>query len=314
MLTPIEKIFFKNKPVGFLLRKSKHWYLPGFEGHSLFDVLQTFYNQIKTQSMRERASAISYNFIMAIPPSLLFLFTLIPHLPFISSTSIKTQLHTFILDIVPSPQYNQEIIRLVDSIIDGSKFGLLSFGLFLSLFFASNGIMGLMRSFNRKYAGFINRKSLRKRWLSIKITVILFGLLLAYLLMLVMQGQLLKLLVESPTLREWIRYTRWGFMILLVYYAIAFIYRYAPAVYKKWKFLSPGTIVATTLCILASAVFTLFIKNFAQLNALYGSLGTVMMVMALIYINSFALLIGFELNVSINTLSRQRREAEKPAM
>lgn len=314
MLSPIEKFFFKNRPVSFLLRKSKHWYWPGFEGHSMFDVAQTFYNQIKTQSMRERASAISYNFIMAIPPSLLFLFTLIPHLPFVSAKSIKSEMHAFIYDIIPSPQYNSQIIDLIDSVIDGSKIGLISFGLFLSLFFASNGIMGLMRSFNRKYAGFINRKSGRKRWLSIKITVILFGLLLTYLLLLVMQGKLLAMLVENPSLRELIRYTRWIFIIMLVYYAIAFIYRFAPAVHKKWKLISPGTIAATALCLIASAAFTYFIKNFAQLNALYGSLGAIMMVMALVYINSFALLIGFELNVSINTLSRKKREAQMPAL
>lgn len=314
MLSPIEKIFFKNKPVSFFLRKSKHWYWPGFEGHSVFEVIQTFYNQIKTGSMRERASAISYNFIMAIPPSILFLFTLIPHLPFVSAKSIKIEMHSFIYDIIPSPQYNQQIIQLIDSVIDGSKIGLISFGLFLSFFFASNGIMGLMRSFNRKYAGFINRKSGRKRWLAIKITTILFGLLLAYLLLLVMQGKLLSLLVENPALRELIRYTRWIFIVMLVYYAIAFIYRFAPAVHKKWKLISPGTIAATALCITASAVFTYFIKNFGQLNALYGSLGAIMMVMALIYINSFALLIGFELNVSINTLSRKKREVQMPAM
>lgn len=314
MLSPIEKIFFKNKPIAFLLRKSKHWYLPGLQGHSLFQFLHAFYLHIKTQSMRERTSAISYHFIMAIPPSLLFLFTLIPHLPFISPKSIKAQLHTLIYDIVPSPQYNEQIIRLIDSIIDGSKFGLLSFGLFLSLFFASNGIMGLMRSFNRKNPGFINRKSLRKRWLAIKITVILFGLLLGYLLMLVMQGKILEMLVENPAIREIIRYTRWLLIIMLVFYAIAFIYKHAPAVHKKWKLLSPGTIVATALCLFASGVFSMFIKNFAELNALYGSLGTVMMVMALIYINSFALLIGFEVNVTIQTLSRQKRDEVKVVM
>ena len=88
----------------------------------------------------------------------------------------------------------------------------------------------------------------------------------------------------------------------LVYLTIGFIFRYAPAVQKRWKFSSPGTILATTLSLIASLAFSLFVNNFARYNALYGSIGTIMMVMALIFINSLALLIGFELNVSIHSL------------
>lgn len=311
-MTAIEKLLFKNKLSQLLLERSKEWYLPMFEGHSVYNVLFTFYFQLKTQHLIERASAISYNFIMAIPPSLLFLFTVIPHLPFISSQSIKNELHGLIIDIIPSPQYNHQIIDLIDSIIDGSKIGILSFSVFFILFFASNGMMGLMRAFNRKYKGFINRKSARKRWLAIKITVIIYSLLVVCLSLLIMQGKLLNAIVESQEWRNIIRHTRWIFIFLLVYLSIAFIYRYAPAVAKKWKFISPGTILAATLSILASIAFMNFIKNFGQFNALYGSLGTIMMIMALIYINSLALLIGFELNASLVYLNRMR-EIEQEA-
>src|SRR5205085_10315805 len=126
---------------------SKHLHLPGFEGLPLYDVIRFFRQQVRTQGLTERASAIAYNFIMAVPPSLLFLFTLIPNLPFISKKSIKFQLHSIIFDIIPSRVYNKELIKFVDSFINGTKIGLLSFGLLLSLFFASNAMMGLMRSF-----------------------------------------------------------------------------------------------------------------------------------------------------------------------
>ena len=116
-------------------------YLPGFKGIALYDVLQFFRSQIKASGFAERASAISYNFIMAIPPSLLFLFTLIPNLPFISKKSLKLQLHTLIIDIIPAKGYNEQVISFVDTFIDGNKIGLISFGLLLSIFFASNGMM-----------------------------------------------------------------------------------------------------------------------------------------------------------------------------
>lgn len=289
-----------------IARESVHWYPPGFNGFSVHEVGVVFFKQIRSQSLRERAAAIAYNFIMAIPPSLLFLFTLIPNLPFFSTRSVKQQLHKLIFDIIPSPTYNKEVIAFVDSFIDGSKIGLISVSFLLSLFFASNAMMGLMRSFNKKYEGFIKRKDSRNRWLSIKITIILFGLLLAYLVLLISQGALLKIVVENHTFRNIIEYSRWLFIFLLLYFVIAFIYKYAPAVPKKWKIVSPGTVLATFLSILASAVFSYIINHFGRLNALYGSIGTAMMVMALIYINAFALLIGFELNVALNILNSKK--------
>src|SRR5882757_9349626 len=108
-MTRIERILLTKTPLSFVLNKTKHWYLPGFEGVPLYDVIKFFYRQVKTVGLTERASAISYNFIMALPPSLLFLFTLIPNLPFISKRSIKTQLHGLIVDIVPSKVYNTEL-------------------------------------------------------------------------------------------------------------------------------------------------------------------------------------------------------------
>ena len=298
----LQRIIITRGPVGFLFKKSKQLYLPGFEGVPLYDVIRFFYRQMKTHGLFERASAIAYNFIMAIPPSFLFIFTLIPNLPFISKKSIQVQLHQLIYDIIPAKVYNKEVIKFVDSFIYDSKIGLLSFGLLLSLFFASSAMMGLMRAFNKKNVGFQKRKGLHQRWIAIKLIMILFALLLGYLLLLVSQGALLKLIVKDSVWRNIIVYTRWTMIIMLVYFAIGYIFRYAPAVHKRWKFNSPGTLLATFLSILASIAFSTFVKNFGNYNVLYGSIGTIMMVMALIYINSLALLIGFELNVSIKSL------------
>jgi membrane protein len=301
-LTKIQRIILSYTPFPFLLRKSKQWFLPGFQGLALYDVIQFFRSQLKQHGLSERAAAISYNFIMSIPPSLLFLFTLIPNLPFVSKKLIKLQLHTIILDIIPNKIYNKQVIIFIDSFIDGNKIGLLSFGLLLALFFASNGMMGIMRSFNKKYVGFEKRKGFVVRSVALRLTIIIFSLLFAYIILLIMEGALLKAAIKNSTLREIIGYTRWIFIILLVYIIIGFIFKYAPSIRKKWNFSSPGTILATVLSLAASVGFAIFVNNFGKYNALYGSIGTVMMIMALIYINSLALLIGFELNVSIHSL------------
>jgi membrane protein len=240
---------------------------------------------------------------MAIPPSFLFLFTLVPHLPFISKRSIKKELHSLILDIIPAKVHNQYLIKFVDSFLDDAKIGLLSFGLILALFFASNAMMGLMRSFNKNYIGFEKRKDLLNRWMAIKLTALIFLLVLGCLILLITQGTVLKLFgIQSANVREIIYYVRWVFIVTLVYYSIAFIYKFAPAVEKRWKLISPGSILGTFLSILSTLGFSYFVDTFGKYNALYGSIGTIIVFMALIYINSLVLLIGFELNVSIKSL------------
>jgi membrane protein len=310
-MTKLERIILSSFPIAFLLRKTKHLYLPGFEGVPLYDVIKFFLKQVKTVGLTERASAIAYNFIMAIPPSFLFLFTLVPHLPFISKKSIKKELHSLILDIIPAKVHNQYLIKFVDSFLDDAKIGLLSFGFILALFFASNAMMGLMRSFNKNYIGFEKRRDIHNRWMAIKLTSLIFLLVLGCLILLITQGAVLKLLgIQSADLREIIYYVRWIFIITLVYYSIAFIYKFAPAVEKRWKLISPGTILGTFLSILSTLGFSYFVDTFGKYNALYGSIGTIIVFMALIYINSLVLLIGFELNVSIKSLKSMATNSE----
>ena len=194
-MTKLQRIIYNSAVFRFLQNRSKKIILPGFSGVPLYDVTNFFVRQIKKTSLTERAAAVSYNFIMAIPPICLFLFTLIPNLPFISKRSLKTQLHSLIIDIIPSHAYNKSVIQFVDEIINGSKIGLISFTFLLSLFFASNAVMGLMRSFNKDYIGFKKIKGLRQRWNEIKLTILLFGLLLICLILLLLQHIFLNLVV-----------------------------------------------------------------------------------------------------------------------
>lgn len=311
-MTKLERKIITSLPIAFVLNKSKHWYLPGFEGVPLYDVVRFFYRQVKTVGLTERASAIAYNFIMAIPPSFLFLFTLIPNLPFIKKKEIFKQLSLIIKDIIPAEGYNKTIITFIKvTFFDTPVFGLLSFGLLLALFFASNAMMGLMRSFNKNYHGFERRAGLHNRWIAIRLTVLIFGLVLGCLVILITQGAVLKTFgLKSGFWLAFIAYVRWLVIVALVFYSVAFIYKYAPAVQKKWKLVSPGAILATFLCIIASLGFSAFVNAFGRYNALYGSIGTIIVLMGLIFINSLVLLIGFELNVSIKTLKAYAEKRE----
>lgn len=290
-------------PVNYLIEKSKSWSPPGFQGMKLHAVLKNFAKNFTMPDFTEKASAISYNFIMSVPTSCLFLFTLIPNLPFISKRALKFQLHGLIHDIIPATTYNSGLIQFVDSFIDESKIGMISFTFILSLFFASGAVMGLMRSFNKNHLGFLKMKGLKTRWEAIKLTVMLFGLLLACLILLLLQRNMLNWLgIRDVHIRNIILYGKWIFIIGLIFYSYAFIYRYAPSTARRWKLVSPGAITATFLSILVTIGFMAFVNNFGRYNLLYGSIGTIMVIMIMIFLNSMAVLIGFQINLSINTL------------
>lgn len=311
-MTKLERIILNLPVIRFVIAKSKQIILPGFEGVPLYDVGAFFLAEIRKEGLNERAAAIAYNFIMAVPPTCLFLFTLIPNLPFIPTKTIQKQLHTIITDVIPAKTHNSNLIAFVDSFFKEGKIGLLSFGFLLLIFFASNGMMGLMRSFNKSSIGFSKRTGLQSRWMAIKLTFLIMGLLLGCITLLIMQGTVMSWLgLKTKWLIHFLSTLRWAFILGLIFYTFAFIYKYAPAVTKRWRLVSPGSIVGATLSVLATLGFSIFVNNFGRYNALYGSIGTVIVFMILIFLNSLVLLIGYELNASIHSLKAMADERAK---
>lgn len=311
-MTKLERIVLNLPVIRFLIAKSKKIVLPGFDGLPLYDVIAFFIDEVKKEGLNERAAAIAFNFIMAIPPTCLFLFSLLPHLPLIKKITLKKQITQLVRDIIPAKEHNQNLIDFVTSFFDDARIGLLSFGFILLIYFASNGMMGLMRSFNKNYIGFSKRSGLMARWVAIKLTMLIMALLLGCLLLLIMQGAVMDFFgIKNATVKGILQYFRWIFMLGLIFYTFAFIYKYAPAVTKRWKILSPGAILGSVLSVLATIGFSAFVNNFGNYNALYGSIGTVIVLMILIFINSLILLIGYELNASIHSLKALAEERER---
>jgi membrane protein len=299
-------------PARLMVDKSKTTSLPGFRGIPLFDVINFFGGQVKTVGLRERASSIAFNFVMAIPPAIIFLFTLIPLFPI--SKEFEQNLYGLIRDVVPGEKDNSVLINFLKDFINHPRNGLLSLGFILSMFFSSNAIMGVMRSFDKNYIGFKKRTGLQKRGIALKITMVLFILVLVSILLLVGQGVVLKWLgIKSLTVRSIIVNTRWIIVVLLFFACISYIYRHAPAVHKKWRLINPGSILATTLMLILTLGFSWWVSRFGHYNQLYGSIGTVLILMLLIYFNSMILLIGFELNVSITSLHKIADERKDKA-
>ena len=299
----IEKHLTTAAPVQVLIKRSKQTFIPGFSGFSLFEVWPRFVQQLRNTSLLERASGISFNVVMAIPPTLLFLFTLIPYLPI--STRFIQELYVLIRTVVPGKENNGAIISFLDDFLNQPRGELLSFGLLLALFFSSNAMMGILRSFDKNYEGFGDPTGLQKRSMALQLTLLSFVLFFVSVSLLIAQGAVLQWLgVKSYALRLLIVNVRWIILFLLVYFIISFIYRHGPPLKEKWPYLTPGSVFATTLTFLATFLVSFWINNFANYNKLYGSISAIMILMILIYVNAVAILVGFELNVTIASLRR----------
>jgi membrane protein len=297
-------------PAKFIINKSKRTSLPGFRGIPIYDVINFFIGQVQTIGMTERASSIAFNFVMAIPPAIIFIFTLIPLLPI--TDQFQEQLFDLIREVIPGEKEKPVLVNFLKDFINNPRNGLLSLGFVLSMFFSSNAMMGIMRSFDKNYIGFRKRKGFQKRVVALKITMFLFIIVFVSVLLLTGREFVLEYLgIKNETARTIILNARWLIIILLFFACISFIYRHAPAVHKKWRLINPGSILATFLMLLMTLLFSWWVGQFGQYNQLYGSIGTVLILMALIFLNSLVLLIGFELNVSITSLKRIAEERKE---
>ncbi len=293
-----------------LIRHSKKLYLPGFRGFSIYEVWPAFLHQLRKSSLNERAAGISFNIVMAIPPTLIFAFTLIPFLP-ISKQFIQ-ELFSLIRDIIPGEKNNSVIIDFLNDFLNSPRNGLLSFGLLLAVYFSSNAMMGILRAFDKDYPGFRRRNVFERRIVALQLTFIVFVLVSACIFILMAQGKVLPWLgVESLFWQTVIGYCRWVVLFLLLFFVVSFIYRQGPAVTKRWPLLTPGAVLATTLMIIATALFSYWVNNFSNYNKLYGSISAIFILMSLIYANSFAVLTGFELNVTLSDLQQRKEESKK---
>lgn len=287
-----------------LVALSKILVLPGFEGLPLYDVIKFFLKETKSKSLGDRAAAISFNFLLSIPPFFIFLFTLVPFIPM---KSIEPTLYRLAEDVTPNYNTYMIVRNMIHDFLYTNRTGLLSIAFLMAFFYSSNGLMGIMRSFNKMQPGFRQRKWWQTRLLALQLTAVLVLLLLITVVLIIAQGAILRYIfnvldVHNAFIRNSANIVRWLLIVMLFFSILAVIYRFAPATTKRWKFITAGSTFATLLMILVTLGFSYFVNNFVNYNQIYGSIGTILILMLFIYFNSFILLVGFELNASIRTL------------
>ncbi|NQU52042.1 MAG: YihY/virulence factor BrkB family protein [Bacteroidetes bacterium] len=289
--------------------RAKKVSLPFFDGVPLYDVALFFWRSIVNGSITTRASAIAFSFFIAFFPGIIFLFTLIPYIPV---PNFQNELLLLIEQLVPLSTY-ETIDETVTDIITQPRSGLLSFGFFLALIFSTNGIASMMSAFDATIHSIY-----RRTWLSQRLaaTVLLFILLilLTVAIALLTGGQnFIEYLDKENILQD--KFTvyiftvsKWIITVSLFFFAYSFLYYMAPAKKAKWRFISAGGTLATLLSIITLYGFTYYINNFSQYNKLYGSIGTLLIILLLMYVMSLILLIGFELNASIHQAHSMKEE------
>ncbi|MEO0311983.1 MAG: hypothetical protein RIQ89_1640 [Bacteroidota bacterium] len=293
----------------FLFANAKRLVLPGFEGVPLYEVGQFFITGIKKGSLNTRASALSFKFFLALFPAIIFLFSLIPYVPI---PNFQNQLLGLIQDVVPNTAY-QAARSTIEDIIKHQRGGLLSIGFIMALYFTTNGFMAMIKSFNSSYHIVETRKPWKQRKVAIILTFIISILLIIATMMIIFGEIFSKFLVKKSILKTKTQVAlllgvKWLIVLTVIFLAISFLYHYAPAVRKKWKFISAGATLATILSIITSLGFAYFVNNFNQYNKVYGSIGTLIVIMLWINFNSQILLLGFELNASIDNVKKTKSE------
>lgn len=274
---------------------------PGFDGATAYDALSVFMEEVRNTNMTQRAASVAFFMLLALFPGILFLFTLIPIFPV---PGFKTALLNQMQTVLPGDAF--EFLQLaIEEIVSIKRFDLLSIGFLLAFIASTNGVNAIMRSFDKSAPTFRKRTFWEKRVRSIMLTAILFAVLLVSVALIV-SGRFVVgwMVTELGVQGRWAFTTvgvlRWLIIILLFFFAISFIYKYGPARKKAWRFVSPGATVAAVLSIAASLGFTAFVNSFDVYNKVFGTIGALLATMLWVYINSLVLLIGFEINASID--------------
>ena len=312
-MTKLERIILNFSVVRFLKDKSKHIVLPGFDGVPLYDVIVFFFSQVRRVGLNQRAEAVAFNFLMAVPAGTIFLCTLIPYLPV--SKQVTDELLVLTKDIFRSGDTYVLVSNFLRDFLMTPRSGLLSIGFILAVYYASNAMIGIMYSFNKSLLSVSKRNFFQARWMAIKLTTVLILLIIATIILLITQGKIANMLFEWLDIKNHvviflILSIRWVVIGALFFYSVAITYKYAPAVHKRWRLSSPGAIFATLLIIITNFAFSFWVNHFSNYNKVYGSIGTILIIMLLIYINSLLLLIGYELNVSIHSLKAMADERQ----
>lgn len=309
MSKEIEDKLAKIPVVNLLVKLLKSIKLPGFEGLSIYDLVEIYITGIVKGALTSRASAIAFSFFTAIFPFLLFILILIPYIPI---DGFQGEFSRFLESFLP-PSTSEFFFKSIFENIQGNQqAGLLSSVFLLSIFLMANGVSAVFSGFENSYHEQLTRNVFNQYLYALGVALILAFLVIVtvaivgYFEIYIIPDFFETLenngLAKKDNSTFWITVAKYAFYVFMVYIATAILYYFGTKEGKQSKFFSIGALLTTILILVISYLFGIYIENFSKYNELYGSIGALLILLFYMWLNSNILLLGFELNVSLNKL------------
>lgn len=308
------KLFLQWNPARLMLAWMKNIRFQKHEDVSLYRIVKRFLNNLQDDEIMDRANGVAFNFILAIFPAIIFLFTLIPYVtryfPEINRESIMGFLRELAESgLMPPGMYDVASTTILD-IVSNQRGGLLTLGFLFALVLSTNGMLALMRAFNACYKTIENRSGFKTRLIATALTINMTFVLFVTILLLVV-GQLVieYLLMNFSGLTSFnlssfevnlLFALRFIVIFITFFLTISTIYYFGPAIHYNWRFFSIGSFIATLLCLAVSYGFSYYITNFGTYNKVYGSIGVLIALLVWVQLITVVLLVGYEINASIH--------------
>ena len=304
MTKEIEKNLSKVPILNLLVKFGKQIKIPGLEGMSLYDVLEMYGIGIIRGALTSRAGGIAFSFFMAIFPFMLFILTLIPYIPI---EGFPEGLFSFIKDVLP-PQTFEAVDSVLIDITNNQYGGLLSFGFLGSILLMTNGINAIFGGFEYSYHVSDNRNVFKAYLISLAVSLLIsLFLIITITLVILYQVALTKMNDKGWLNTEDLNLLNYGkniLFLIMIFTTVSLLFRYGTKQVKQVKFFSEGAILTTILSLFTFYLFGIYVVKFAQYNQLYGSIGTLLILMLFVWLNAIILLLGFELNASLFMLKQ----------
>ena len=307
MSSAIEERLKKIPIVCYLVTLCQKIKLPGFEGLSLYDLLELYGLGIVKGTLTTRASAIAFSFFTAIFPFLLFVIILIPSIPI---EGFQSDFLDFLQSFLPPQTSDFFMDSIFDNLEGNQQAGLLSSVFLLSMFLMANGVNAVFSGFENSYHQQLTRNVFQQYLYALGIALILAFLVL-FTVAVFIYTQVYVITPINQAInggeavdKDWILIAKYLFFVIMVYFATATLYYFGTKEGRQTRFFSIGALLTTLLIILTSYLFGVYIDNFSKYNELYGSIGALLILLLYLWLNANILLLGYELNATLRGLHK----------
>ncbi|MEY2692855.1 MAG: Protein of unknown function YfkH [Bacteroidota bacterium] len=312
MSEAVENSIEKIPIIRNLARGCKRIKLPWLQGLSLYELLELYLIGIVEGALSYRAAAIAFSFFMALFPFALFILNLIPYIPI---EGFQKDFLDFVSQSVPPNTY-EAVAAIINDILNNSHSGLLSSGFLLSIFLMANGLNAILGGFETSIFVSIKRGFFRQYVIALGMSLVLSFLLLFTVAIIVV----FEVFIQQTAIQQvfsdevpLIEIGRLGFVVLMILLTTSILFKFGTKHQKNRAFISIGSVFTTLLIIVSSYGFGIWVIKFSKYNELYGSIGTLLIMMFYIWINCMILLLGFELNAAIDSLKKVNSQQHKSA-